>query len=202
MDPTKSLEGTRLTLLERAAEGFEFSICTPSTPTRWELYSAEMDHIFLQITDLLSAPVVGDKKVIPHNSITTNTNSITNPIPTSTSTPPMENDILLTLALKLFYLWVNFAPLTRGTAVCGYAALFGLVLGQKKIFTDKLPKDIQLDWEAILASNVEHFVMKAKKWMVLGPFEVNEKVGNVSDIFPTIRSMVKSLLIIPPASLD
>ncbi|KAL0660475.1 hypothetical protein Bca4012_081060 [Brassica carinata] len=50
------------------------------------------------------------------------------------------------------YYWYNFMPLARGTAVTGFIVLLGLLLAAN-MFTESIPKGLQMDWEALL--NVE-----------------------------------------------
>ena len=44
--------------------------------------------------------------------------------------------MVLRQALEIFYFWVNFAPLTRGTAACGYAALLSIMLSRGWMFAE------------------------------------------------------------------
>ena len=46
--------------------------------------------------------------------------------------------MVLRQALEVFYFWVNFAPLTRGTAACGYAALLSVMLSKGWMFAEGL----------------------------------------------------------------
>ena len=43
-------------------------------------------------------------------------------------------DEVLHRALDLFFFWVNFAPLSRGAAACGYASLLAAVLATGHVF--------------------------------------------------------------------
>jgi hypothetical protein len=94
----------------------------------------------------------------------------------------MTNDhLIITHALEIFYLWVVFAPLSRGSAVCGYAVLYSIVLTFDRIINKKIPKNKQLDWEAILAKNCVEFIENVKNWFLpLQSFVVvDEKIENV-----------------------
>jgi hypothetical protein len=76
---------------------------------------------------------------------------------------------VLRVALELFYLWATFAPLSRGTAACGYAAFCATLLtfGRQVTTPSLLPSGKQLDWEAILAVDFEAFYNKVKGWFTL-----------------------------------
>jgi hypothetical protein len=39
-----------------------------------------------------------------------------------------EKEKIVKLSLELFYYWVNFAPLTRGTSATGYASFLSFVI--------------------------------------------------------------------------
>lgn len=82
-----------------------------------------------------------------------------------------EDQLILRPALELFYLWATFAPLSRGTAACGYAALCAVLLafGKQVSGATLLPKGKQLDWEAILAVDFDSFWLKVRSWFKLVP---------------------------------
>jgi hypothetical protein len=42
--------------------------------------------------------------------------------------PGPDVDRFMDLALTFYFYWVNFGPLSRGTAACGYIAFFALML--------------------------------------------------------------------------
>lgn len=177
----KLLEGTRITLVKALpdksmledgtvssleemveTEGFEFTIRTPSKPYRWSLFERECEGCFDRLEETLlnvcSAEHVSE-----------------------------ADEVLLTRALELFYWWVTFAPLSRGTAACGYAALQSVVISAGRIVTRPLPKGEQLDWEvcslplltrnhllivlrvfekAILAADCAQFISKVRAWFL------------------------------------
>lgn len=54
------------------------------------------------------------------------------------------------LILSVFYFWVVMAPLTRGSAATGYAALFAMALAAQIPLRPSMPPGVQADWEAIL----------------------------------------------------
>ncbi|KAG2239372.1 hypothetical protein Bca52824_091803 [Brassica carinata] len=67
----------------------------------------------------------------------------------------LRNDILLNMLAYMSLQTLrryNFMPLARGTAVTGFIVLLGLLLAAN-MFTESIPKGLQMDWEALL--NVE-----------------------------------------------
>lgn len=88
---------------------------------------------------------------------------------------------LLRQALEVFYLWVVFAPLSRGTAFCGYAGLQAILISRGKHISSALPPDKQLDWEAIFAVDCKAFIDKVAPWFALQDFEVDIDVAVETD---------------------
>ncbi len=155
--PNPSLaEGTRLTLVKSDSPlGFEFTIRTPSTPTRWARFDKEMMARYAAVVRAVAAVIdrdSGEKK-------------------------NKEEGVLLT-ALELFYYFVIFAPLSRGTAATAYAVLYS-VLATIGVTPDTakgggVPSGKQLDWEAILAPSLSAFLDTTFPWfsafLVPAPF--------------------------------
>lgn len=54
------------------------------------------------------------------------------------------DDPVMQQALALFYYWVIFAPLSRGTAICGYIALSAVALVCGSSFKEGLPNNRQM----------------------------------------------------------
>ena len=102
---------------------------------------------------------------------------------------------ILKMSLEFFYFWINFAPLTRGTAACGYSVILSIMLSCGISFSQPLPDLIQLDWEAIFAENSKDFV---ERMYVLLPIEISSlELDNfpvVENTILTFRSMIKALL--------
>lgn len=48
--PGKIMAGTRITLLQKAPDGFDFTIRTPGTPPRWVEMDQEMGHVWRLLT--------------------------------------------------------------------------------------------------------------------------------------------------------
>ena len=84
---------------------------TASTPTRWAQFAEELNHLWQDLRRVFlatrrdaagaSAPVAGGGADAATYAV---------------------------LAQRFFFLWVNFAPLTRGSAATAYAAWFALML--------------------------------------------------------------------------
>lgn len=182
--PGVVMEGTRLTLVAHQPEGYEFTIRTPGTPGRWRQYDDELNHVFQRLTDAIA--VVG----VPSSEDSVGCDE---PPVASTEITPDETAVLK-LALELFFYWVTFAPLSRGTACCGYIALASTLLSCNLFFAKPLPKDKQLDWEAIFAPDVGAFVAKVLPWLPMKRYFV--PCGgdwDVAEVVPTLRSMIEIL---------
>uniref|UniRef100_A0A7S2SK19 Protein O-GlcNAc transferase n=1 Tax=Rhizochromulina marina TaxID=1034831 RepID=A0A7S2SK19_9STRA len=170
VEPVRSMEGTRLTVQARPPGGFEFSIRTPGTPHRWREYDEELQALW----EKLCAVVVD---ALPEH-----------PPPNTESLAPgpfvdallaggagagmgqaQEADTVLRqvadAALKFFFYWVNFGPLSRGSAACGYAAVLGIFTALNIDVTRGVPKGLQMDWEAILRRYPGEFVDSTLHWM-------------------------------------
>ena len=157
------IEGTRLTLLGVQSDGYEFSIRTAGIPCRWKLFEKEMDYCFEKLVHCIN----------------------------SENNDAIYYDNIVKSALSMFYYWVNFAPLTRGTAATGYAGLLASIVSTGKRYRTNLPENIQLDWEAILAPNLESFIETAFSWLVVDNIE--EECIKDSYRCNTIREMVELL---------
>ncbi|DBA80252.1 hypothetical protein WJX79_002480 [Trebouxia sp. C0005] len=68
-------------------------------------------------------------------------------------------------ALTYAYYWYNFMPLARGTAVTGYITLLAIFLAADMPITSYIPKDYQVDWEAILARSPTPFIQSVSSWL-------------------------------------
>jgi hypothetical protein len=89
---------------------------------------------------------------------------------------------------------VNFAPLTRGTAVCGYAVLSAVMLACGYTFSEPLPQDIQMDWESIFSVSCGEFVDRMLPLLPIMRNCVEEEGIAVDRHVLTIRDMLHSLL--------
>eukprot|EP00596_Hydrurales_sp_CCMP1899_P002773 CAMPEP_0119045292 /NCGR_PEP_ID=MMETSP1177-20130426/38746_1 /TAXON_ID=2985 /ORGANISM="Ochromonas sp, Strain CCMP1899" /LENGTH=275 /DNA_ID=CAMNT_0007016819 /DNA_START=1 /DNA_END=828 /DNA_ORIENTATION=- len=146
--PGTLLNGTRLQLDKGTAEGWDFSICTPSNKKRSTAFEQELNHSFSNLEQsLLEFYATSHMKNPDQTLIFSIKQAVTRH------------------ALGLFYYWVNYAPLTRGTSATGYAILYSAILAIGEELTDKLPRNIQLDWEAMFTPHPNDFVEKALPWV-------------------------------------
>jgi hypothetical protein len=154
------LEGTRLTLCKKdsgGGVGYDFSIRTPGLPARWTAMESELTACFDNIVKQLVLLKRMDKMEVS--------------TPRSDSIRLTASSQLTREALRLFYYWVNFAPLTRGSAMCGYAAVMAVILAGNRTIKNSIPKGKQLDWEAIFTANSNDFIAKFEKELELCPSE-------------------------------
>jgi hypothetical protein len=113
----------------------------------------------------------------------------------------------------VFYYWVTWAPLTRGSAATGYAVMYGLLLACGYTIQRGPPNGIQADWEAILRSKSNDFVKRiCNVWLLRPNVLVKEglekrtantattdellelkKVPNVMNTITTLRQMLEVL---------
>lgn len=131
-EPGTQLEGTRITLQpsKEQSEGYEFCIRMPGTPERYAAFSAELDFVW----GLLEAEF--------------------------RKGPERDLEIYTDLVMKLYFYWVVFAPLTRGTAVCGMLAVCALHLAVGECIRPPHWEGVQMDWEAILSCSSEEFLAR------------------------------------------
>ena len=118
--------------------------------------------------------------------------------------------VLLSIVMKYYYYyyycahddqWVTFAPLSRGSAACGYAALQSVLLCGGKWSGKRLPRGKQLDWEAILSPSCDVFIGSVRDWFL--PLEEDHRPGHLTssegeeeEVFGcinTIRDMIDVL---------
>lgn len=106
-----------------------------------------------------------------------------------------REDAVCDLILTMFYYWVNFGPLSRGSAACGYVVLSGLMAAAGWRLTEPLPANVQMDWEAILRPNPEAFIAKARPWLkrTRRREDVLEGVPQVAVAFPTALEALMAL---------
>ena len=57
-------------------------------------------------------------------------------------------------------------PLARGTAACGYTTILSLFWAAGMPITVSIPKDYQVDWEAILEPHPDIFISALNRWLV------------------------------------
>ena len=108
------MEGTRLTIVQHDPDGFEFTIRTPGTPKRWAQYDEELSAIWRQLE------AKGAQLRRSHGQRAA--------AATAAGADGGEGEVRLSpdelrstadLILSVFFYWVNFGPLSRGSAACG-----------------------------------------------------------------------------------
>lgn len=166
----KVLDGTRLTLQKLDSQGFDFSIRTPGTPLRWEDYDVELSAAWQALCDAYCNKAYGSLEL-----------------------SDLEN--VRECILRLSFYWYNFMPLARGTAVVGYITLLGLFLAANMKITTSVPKNFQVDWEAILSPNLDIFSQAVKPWLNAGTCIDTEwqSLPDVSSTFSTTGAVIGAL---------
>lgn len=169
---------TRLTVVASSPEGYEFTIRTPGTPARWKQYEDELSAVWGKLTAAVCEDTASDS-----------------PSHGGTRTQETKEDTVCDLILTIFYYWVNFGPLSRGSAACGYIVLSGLMAAAGWRLTELLPPNVQMDWEAILRPSPEEFIAKARPWLTRTRRreDILEGVPAVQDAFPTALEAIKAL---------
>ena len=157
--PGKVLEGTRLTVQRKVSpDGFEFTIRTPGTPGRWQEYEVEMTHAWQALQEL----AVKDEQRLRQSRRKHEEGDASR-----SSYEFSFKEAILEASLTVFFYWVNFGPLSRGSAACGYAVLRAcLAAVGYHLELPALPPNKQLDWEAILRPNPASFIAHVKPWLL------------------------------------
>ena len=168
--PGLELAGTRLTLGKGDPEGWDFSICVPSTPERFAQYEEEMHHaVERAVRTLLDAQ-------------------------TGSLASDVASQQVRRRALELFYYWANFGAFTRGTSATGYAAMYAVLAAGGLEIVESLPRGVQLDWEAIFSPDPESFVAAAQPWLKTQPLSADlDRLPQADQVFRTFQSMLDSL---------
>jgi len=176
--PGRELEGTRLTIQEshHPSTGYEFSIRMPGTPSRYSKFSIELDYIWGKIEAEYRKG------------------------------PDLDIEEYSKLVMSLYFYWVIFSPLSRGTAACGILGICALHLAAGYCIRPPQPDGVQLDWEAILSSSPDAFLSQPTRagetvleWLRgrrVPLSEVDVEWGNVplvSQLCPDIRKMQELL---------
>ena len=111
------------------------------------------------------------------------------------------------ICLEIFYYWVNFAPLSRGSAATGYSVLLGCIASLGEVPVAPLPRGVQIDWLGMLSPSAEEFILAVYPYVavrtpleeVLGVCEgEGELEGGVcavsaSTMFRTARDIIYAL---------
>jgi len=157
-------EGTHL-LGQRNDKGYEFAIKTTCREDRWKEYDKELDACWKKIV-ILVLTRKGEKG---------------------------EDKDILTAILGMMFYWYNFMPLSRGTAACGFVLLFALLATLGKKLNVHVPKDMQIDWEAILCSDPKKFESLMLEWIGDGIVDLDiDNIPKVSEVLPNLRDVIQA----------
>jgi len=109
-------------------------------------------------------------------------------------------DLVADLILSIYYYWVNFGPLSRGSAACGLIVMSGLLLAVGMKITCPIKEGMQMDWEAILRPEVNDFLDQLRPWLYpsLEAFVMQEHWPVVTETLPNPRMSLRALAPIPP----
>lgn len=166
---SKIMEGTRLTL-QKQNYGHLLTIRTPGIPGRGNRYDKELKKVFKDLAE-------NAKK--------------------KNKSKHLEKTV--ELSLIFYFYWVNFGPLTRGTAATGGLILHALIIANGYKVVDPIPKGKQIDWMAITTPTHTEFIKDVRPWLNVVPMS---KVDNhmpiddlpqVSEHVKTIRDMITVL---------
>ncbi|XP_028579819.2 tetratricopeptide repeat protein 13 isoform X1 [Podarcis muralis] len=167
-DPGKEYDGFTITITGDKIGNILFSVETQTTEERTQLYHAEIDALYKDLTTkgklLVSSAESG------------------------------ESDAVCSLILSLVYYFYNLMPLSRGSSVVAYSIVMGALMASGKEVSGKIPKGKLIDFEAMTAAGSEAFSKVAKDWLNLKSISPSYKsLPLVSEYFPTLRTMIEAL---------
>ncbi|KAM9212778.1 tetratricopeptide repeat protein 13 isoform 2-T2 [Dugong dugon] len=167
-DPGKEYDGFTITITGDKVGNILFSVETQTTEERTQLYHAEIDALYKDLT------AKGKVLIL--------------------SSEFGEADAVCNLILSLVYYFYNLMPLSRGSSVIAYSVIVGALMASGKEVAGKIPKGKLVDFEAMTAPGSEAFSKIAKSWMNLKSISPSYKtLPSVSETFPTLRSMIEVL---------
>lgn len=167
-DQGKEYDGFTITITGDKVGNILFSVETQTTEERTQLYHAEIDALYKDLT------AKGKVLIL--------------------SSEFGEADTVCNLILSLVYYFYNLMPLSRGSSVIAYSVIVGALMASGKEVAGKIPKGKLVDFEAMTAPGSEAFSKIAKSWMNLKSISPSYKtLPAVSETFPTLRSMIEVL---------
>nr|XP_019612918.1 PREDICTED: tetratricopeptide repeat protein 13 isoform X4 [Rhinolophus sinicus] len=167
-DQGKEYDGFTITITGDKIGNILFSVETQTTEERTQLYHAEIDALYKDLT------AKGKILIL--------------------SSEFGEADAVCNLILSLVYYFYNLMPLSRGSSVIAYSVIVGALMASGKEVAGKIPKGKLVDFEAMTAPGSEAFSKIAKSWMNLKSISPSYKtLPSVSETFPTLRSMIEVL---------
>ena len=206
LNTSSYLNGTRISLNKASIDTYDFSICSASTSDRMFLYEHELHYVFEFLVEALHDFMTFQQHKEPVSELDDRM---------YINEHQKRQDDVLRLGLKLFYYWVNYAPITRGSSATGYVLLYSISLATGFEFVNSVPEGVQLDWEAMFSSTPEIFIDKVWSW--ISPRRVSPLYSNylststlhdfqhrsqkcdvegrrLRTLFPTINSMLYGLV--------
>uniref|UniRef100_A0A8C3LDB3 Tetratricopeptide repeat domain 13 n=1 Tax=Chrysolophus pictus TaxID=9089 RepID=A0A8C3LDB3_CHRPC len=197
-DQGKEYDGFTITITGDKVGNILFSVETQTTEERTQLYHAEIDALYKDLTAkgkiLILSAELG------------------------------EADAVCNLILSLVYYFYNLMPLSRGSSVIAYSVIMGALMASGKEVSGKIPKGklqpriicgggmlkpadsfsawlanllpncLLVDFEAMTALGSEAFSKIARSWMNLKSISPSYKsLPSVSETFPTLRTMIEVL---------
>ncbi|XP_077024423.1 tetratricopeptide repeat protein 13 isoform X8 [Tamandua tetradactyla] len=165
-DQGKEYDGFTITITGDKVGNILFSVETQTTEERTQLYHAEIDALYKDLT------AKGKILIL--------------------SSEFGEADAVCNLILSLVYYFYNLMPLSRGSSVIAYSVIVGALMASGKEVAGKIPKGKLVDFEAMTAPGSEAFSKIAKSWMNLKSISPSYKIlPSVSETFSTLRSMIE-----------
>ncbi|XP_067392105.1 tetratricopeptide repeat protein 13 isoform X2 [Emydura macquarii macquarii] len=167
-DQGKEYDGFTITITGDKVGNILFSVETQTTEERTQLYHAEIDALYKDLT------AKGKVLIL--------------------SAEFGEADAVCNLILSLVYYFYNLMPLSRGSSVIAYSVIMGALMASGKEVAGKIPKGKLVDFEAMTAPGSEAFSKIARSWMNLQSISPSYKsLPSVSETFPTLRTTIEVL---------
>jgi hypothetical protein len=95
---------------------------------------------------------------------------------------------------RFYYLWINFQCLSRGSAICGLAAVLAMCLHHGVVPRSFQPPMVQWDWEAILASSEDDVCVRMVEHLFHTSDAFAEDVGRAAlDHCPTAGTPISRM---------
>ncbi|XP_014666241.1 PREDICTED: tetratricopeptide repeat protein 13-like [Priapulus caudatus] len=143
-----------------------FSISTVTTRMRTIAYHAELDYIFLRLSDDIRK--TGVHKI-------------------------SDADGLSHLILSLVYYFYNLMPLTKGSSAIAYSVALGLFMSIGREVTSRIPPGKLMQFEAMLSGGQDSFIMVTKLWMKIKKSQSLSSLPLVREHLPTTRKVLEIL---------
>uniref|UniRef100_A0A8C3KI02 Tetratricopeptide repeat domain 13 n=1 Tax=Calidris pygmaea TaxID=425635 RepID=A0A8C3KI02_9CHAR len=167
-DQGKEYDGFTITITGDKVGNILFSVETQTTEERTQLYHAEIDALYKDLTAKGKILILSEELG--------------------------EVDAVCNLILSLVYYFYNLMPLSRGSSVIAYSVIMGALMASGKEVSGKIPKGKLVDFEAMTAPGSEAFSKIARSWMNLKSISPSYKsLPSVSETFPTLRTMIEVL---------